>query len=213
MTKFKLILFDLDDTLYPRSSGVMHGISERITRYLIEHMHIPEAQAHATRRYFRDTYGTALRGLAEEGYPIDREHYLSFVHDIPLHALLAPDVQAKRMLLGFPLRRGILTNSNIEHAERVLKHLQIEDCFERVVDIRALNFMGKPDVTAYERTMTMFDVQPHEVIFVEDTTVNTKPAKALGMTTIVVDCPPSEDADYAVATLMDVGLIVENLIR
>ena len=93
-----------------------------------------------------------------------------------------------------------------------MKHLQIDDCFERIVDIRALNFMGKPDVTAYERTLAMFGVQPHEVIFVEDTPINTKPAKALGITTIVIDCPPSEDADYAVDTLLEVGPIIDALL-
>ena len=213
MTQFKLLLFDLDDTLYPRSSGVMNGISDRITHYLIEHMGVPEAQAQDTRRYFRGTYGTALRGLMEEGYPIDLDHYLDYVHNLELNGMLSPDAEVREMLLHTPLRRGILTNSNIEHATRILKHLEIDDCFERVVDIRALEFLGKPHPSAYERTLAMFGVQPHEVIFVEDTPINTKPAKAIGMTTILIDYPETDDADYCVPTLMDIEPVVEALIR
>ena len=213
MSHYKLLLFDLDDTLYPRSSGVMYRISDRITQYLTEHMGVPEAQAQATRKHFRGTYGTALRGLMEEGYSVDLEHYLSYVHDVALDGTLTPDPQVRAMLMSFSLRRGILTNSNIEHADRILKHLQIEDCFEQVVDIRALNFLGKPDVTAYERTLALYGVQPNEVIFIEDTPINTKPAKAMGMTTILVDHLPTEDADFCVPLLMDVQPVIEQLIQ
>lgn len=213
MKNFKLLLFDLDDTLYPRSSGVMNGISDRITRYLIEHMGVPEAKAQDVRKHFRGTYGTALRGLMEEGYPINLDHYLEYVHNLELQGLLSPDDKVREMLLRMPLRRGILTNSNIEHAERILKHLEIFDCFERIVDIRALEFLGKPHVSAYERTLAMFGVQASETIFVEDSPPNTKPAKELGMTTILIDCPPTEDADYVVETLLEIEPVVMKLVN
>ena len=32
------LVFDCDDTLYPRGSGLMQAISERISRYMIERM-------------------------------------------------------------------------------------------------------------------------------------------------------------------------------
>ena len=117
------------------------------------------------------------------------------------------------MLLRFPLRRGILTNSNIEHASRILKHLEIEDCFERIVDIRALEFLGKPHMSAYERTLAMYGVQAQETIFVEDSSANTKPAKELGMTTILIDHPETDDADYCVPTLMDIEPIIDMLVH
>ena len=56
-------------------------------------------------------------------------------------------------------------------------------------------------------------VQPNEVIFIEDTPINTKPAKAMGMTTILVDHPPTEDADFCVPLLMDVQPVIEQLIQ
>lgn len=208
-----LILFDLDETLYPRSADLMQEISARINQYLIDKVGVPADQAAELRRHFRGTYGTALRGLIEEGYTLDVEDYFQYVHDVELHGRLDPDPELRRMLLDIPLRRAVLTNSNIEHAERILNHMAIRDCFERVIDIKALNFKNKPALESYALAMAMLSVQPREVIFVEDSPMNTAPAKAIGMTTVLVDCPPGDEADYFVSSVMDIGPLVEQLMR
>ncbi|MCS7325119.1 MAG: pyrimidine 5'-nucleotidase [Anaerolineae bacterium] len=210
---FEVILFDLDETLYPRSAAIMAQVSERITRYMVERLGIPAEQAAALRLHFRNTYGAALRGLMEEGYPVDVEDYFEYVHDIDLSGRIEPDPELRAMLLSIPLRRAVLTNSNLEHAERVLQRMQIRDCFEQLIDIRALNFKNKPSIEAYQRALALLNVLPQAVIFVEDTPANTIPARALGMTTVLVDCPPSDNAaDYYVASIMDVGPLVHRLL-
>jgi putative hydrolase of the HAD superfamily len=191
------VFFDLDDTLYPRSSGLMQAIGENIHRYLIERMHVPAGEAKVVRRHLREKHGTALRGLQQEGYPVDVDEFLRFVHDIPLDSV-TPDPQLRAALLALPLRRAVLTNSNIEHASRVLKHMRIDDCFERIIDIRALGYVCKPATGAYQLALDMLDARAQTSILVEDNTVNTAPARAMGMTCIVVDCPLDAGADYAV---------------
>lgn len=210
---YKLILFDLDETLYPRSAALMHTITARITRYMVEKLGVPDEHAAALRQHFRGTYGTALRGLMEEGYLLDVDDYFTYVHDIALDGVLIPDPQLRRMLLDIPLRRAVLTNSNIEHALRILQHMGIYDCFERVIDIRALSFKSKPDPLAYQAAVEMLAIKPEEVIFVEDTPVNTRAAKAIGMTTILIECPTSSDADYFLDSVMDAGPRVAALLR
>lgn len=215
MPHFDLVLFDLDDTLYPRSAKLMDAISDRITRYLIEKMGVPVSRSNEVRRHFRGTYGTALRGLMEEGYPVDLDDYFEFVHDIPLDAL-DPQPQLRERLLRLPVRRGVLTNSNIEHAFRILKHMQIDECFERVVDIRALELVNKPDPESYRRALVMFNADAGRTIFVEDNTQNTRPARAMGITTIVIDHPLDAGldpgADYAVSDLSAALDLIERLL-
>ncbi len=209
---YKVILFDLDETLYPRSSSLMPTIARRIEQYVIERVGIPLAHADEVRRHWRVTYGTALRGLIEEGYDFDVDDYLRYVHDIKLEGLIEAQPEVREMLLGIPLRRAVLTNSDVPHATRVLKHVNLLDCFERIIDIRALNFINKPDPQAYRLALDMLGVTTAETIFVEDTPINTRPAKALGMTTILVDYPPTSDADYCVASLLEVGAVVQQLL-
>ena len=210
---FKVILFDLDETLYPRASSLMPIIAQRIEHYVINRVGVPPARADELRRHWRRAYGTALRGMIEEKYPIDVDDYLHYVHDIPLDGVIEAQPAARQMLLGIPLRRAVLTNSDVQHATHVLTHVNLLDCFERIVDIRALNFINKPNPQAYRQALAMLGVQANETIFVEDTPVNTRPAKTLGMKTILVDCPPTDDADFCVASLLDVGEVVDQLLQ
>ena len=64
---FKYVIFDLDETLYPRGAGLMQEIGVRILRYLIERMGFSPDQAEAKRMYYYRKYGTSLRGLMVEG--------------------------------------------------------------------------------------------------------------------------------------------------
>lgn len=204
---YSTIFFDLDDTLYPRGSQVMFRIGERIQLFIAQTLNISEEKAKKVRTYYRNTYGTALRGMTEENVPFDQEHFFAFVHDINLDGVLYPDPAVREMLLGLPFRRAVLTNSNIEHARRVLAHLQISDCFERIVDIRAMNYVNKPYDGSYHAACVLMGCAPSEAILVEDLPVNTRAAMALGMKTILVDCPPSDDAHFFVPHVKDVGTL------
>ena len=190
----------------------MPAIGARITQYVIDRLGVSAARADELRRTWRQSYGTALRGMIEEGYAIDLDDYLRCVHDIPLDGVIEAQPEVREMLLALPLRRAVLTNSNIEHATRVLQHINLLDCFERIIDIRALKFINKPDPRAYTLALEMMSVRADEVILVEDTPVNTRPAKQMGMRTILVDCPPSTDADVCVARLLEVGDWVKKLL-
>jgi putative hydrolase of the HAD superfamily len=208
----KAILFDLDETLYPRASTLMPTIGARIRQYVVERMGVTEAEADALRIHWRQTYGTALRGMVEEGYDVDLDDFLQFVHDIPLEGIIEAQPEVREMLLSIPLRRAVLTNSDAAHATRVLQHVNLLDCFERIIDIRALKFINKPDPKAYAAALAIMGVRADEAILVEDTPVNTKPAKMLGMKTILVDYPITGDSDFYVATLLGVKDVVKHLL-
>ena len=209
----KVVLFDLDETLYPRSSSLMTIIGKRIEYFVKGVVGGSPAVAEDLRRRWRNTYGTALRGMMEEGWPVDVEEYLKYVHDVPLDGFISPRPDVRSMLLKLPVRKAVLTNSNIEHAARVLKHINLFDCFERIIDLRTLQFRNKPDLAAYQQSLALLEVKPDEVLFVEDTAINTRPAKALGMHTVLVDCPPSNDADYFIDNILEVAGIVDKLIE
>ncbi len=207
---FSTILFDLDETLYPRSAGLMEAISARINEFIESRLGVSPEQARALRRHFRDAYGTALRGLMEEGHPVDLDDYLEFVHRIPLDTIGPAPALAER-INRLPLRRAVLTNSNIEHARRILDHMALSGCFERIIDIRALEYVNKPDQRSYTKALDMMGAMARQTIFVEDNTLNTRPAKAMGITTIVVDAALDDGADYAVASLDEALTLVERL--
>ena len=78
---FKTMLFDLDDTLYPRSSGIWEAIGIRMDRYMVEKLSIPTDTVASERKRLFHAHGTTMRGLVAE-YGIDDVDFLAYVHDI-----------------------------------------------------------------------------------------------------------------------------------
>ncbi|RME32832.1 MAG: pyrimidine 5'-nucleotidase [Thermoflexia bacterium] len=210
---FSHILFDLDETLYDRRTGLMEEIGRRITLWLQERLGLNPEEAEGVRKAYVQRYGTTLAGLqAEWPRDVDVEEYLRFVHDVPVEAYLRPDPALASMLAGLPLRRAVFTNSNREHALRVLHALGIAHLFEVIVDIRAVGMCPKPWLDAYRRTLEILGVPGSACILVEDRAVNLRPAKQFGMTTVLVDGEPEEGVDFTVRDILEVGPLVEQLL-
>lgn len=181
--RFRFLLCDLDDTLYPTRQGVMKAVGERISRYLVERLGVPPEVAPAIRRYYHDRYGTSMRGLMLH-YGIRPDDYLEYVHDLPLEEFIRRDPQLDAMLGRICLRKVIVTNASREHAERVLNILGVGHHFERIVDIRDFGYHSKPHRVAYERSLRDLAAAPAECILVEDSVRNIAPARAMGIVSV-----------------------------
>lgn len=209
----KIAFFDLDDTLYPLSSGVMHQMSQRINAFVAKQLNINTDEAAIVRKRWRERYGTALRGLMEEGHAFDRDHFFEFVHNLELEGVIFADPKVREMLLRLPVRRAVLTNSNIEHATRVLKHLNLEDCFERVIDIKALEFINKPYPEAYQRAINAMNARAENAMMIEDSIPNAVAAKKIGMTSVLIAESPHPEVDYTISHLGELEPIIQKLAR
>ena len=76
----RVILFDLDNTLYPPECGLLQHLDDRINEFVSGFLSVSLEEAKALRRRYIRQYGTTLHGLkAEHGLP--PADYLSAVHD------------------------------------------------------------------------------------------------------------------------------------
>jgi len=57
------LFFDLDNTLYPKSSGLMDAIRNRIIDYMRDEMKLDNEEISSIREYSLKRYGTTLVGL------------------------------------------------------------------------------------------------------------------------------------------------------
>ena len=197
------VLFDLDNTIYPASSGVMKGVDIRITEYVQNLLGIELEQAQELRRHYYTTYGTTLNGL-QRHHAIDPEDYLAYVHDIALETFLASDAELDHLLTELVATKAIFTNAPAEHARRVLRIMGIERHFAHIFDIRFSGFNPKPDPAVYQSVLATLGVDGARSILVEDTQQNLPPAHALGMTTILVGEPSDDSAALAGYVVPDV---------
>jgi len=160
-------MFDLDDTLYPASTGLFGHVSKRITRRIAATLGVPEEEARVRQRALWRKYGTSLRGLQVE-HGVDPEPFLAFVHDVPVDDLLEPDPDLAAMLARLPGERHVFTNGPSEFAHRVLRRLGVDDLFAHVFDIRHAEFVPKPDRHPYVRAMAALDAPANTLLLVDD---------------------------------------------
>ncbi len=207
----RYLLFDLDDTLYPRSVGLWNEISQRMNDYMVARLGIPREDVNRVRQAYWEQYGTTLRGLHTERR-IDPEDFLEFVHDIPIGDYIQADARLDAMLAQLQQPKYIFTNASHAHAERVLAALGVAQHFAGIFDIQFIGYESKPALEAYHRVLAALKAKADECLLIEDAARNLVPAKKLGMHTVLLDGKsggePVEGADHVIETIYELMRIV-----
>lgn len=162
------VLFDLDNTLYPSDTGLEDDTVRRIGEYTAKYLGVPKERALELRKERMHLYGTTLEWLMAERGLIDVDAYYAYIHPDGEEENLKPDPALRDFIKNLPVPASVLTNAPKEHADRVLKKLELEGLFESVYDIRWNNLKGKPAESAFRRVLSAIGTEPEETLFVDD---------------------------------------------
>ncbi|MBA3666856.1 MAG: pyrimidine 5'-nucleotidase [Sphingomonas sp.] len=201
-------IFDLDNCLYPASTGLFALIDERMGAYIQRLLDCAPAEAKRIQKSHFHEHGTTLAGLMKH-HDVDPHHFLDDVHSISLDRI-APDERLARGIARLPGRKLIFTNGDAPYAARVLAAIGIGDQFDHIHDIHAAELRPKPDIHGYRLLLDRHRIDPARAAMIEDMAQNLKPAKMLGMTTIWVDNGSERGnhghhPDFMDLTIFDVG--------
>jgi putative hydrolase of the HAD superfamily len=189
---FSTIFIDLDDTLYPADSGVWQAIRERIDLYVAQRFGLSIAEARLRGHDLFQRYGTTMRGLQAE-YHVDEDEYLAFVHDVPLANYIQPNPALRDVLDGYEQQKIVFTNADVNHARRVIRVLDLEGCFDGVVDIKRMTPYCKPMAEAFQIALRESgESDPARCVLVDDHLQNVKAALSLGMNAVRIGAPDPE---------------------
>ena len=193
--RFTTLFFDLDDTLYPSSTGLWTAIKDRINLYMRERMSIPENEVPVLREQYFKMYGTTLRGL-QARHNVDVADYLAFVHDLPLKDYLTPNSTQREIIASLPIRKLIFTNADVLHARRVLAALQLEDLFDNIVDVNTVAPYCKPMPESFAIAQELAnEPDPRKCVVIDDLPRTTRAALEAGMASLLYGTDePSADA-------------------
>lgn len=184
--EYSTIFFDLDDTLYPSTNGLWEAIRERMNRFMGERLNLPAEEIFELRKHYFLKYGTTLRGL-QLHHDVDSDEFLAYVHDLPLKSFLKPDPVLRKLIQSLPQKKWIFTNADAAHANRVLEILELKDCFNGIIDVRANNFICKPQPEAYHSALSYAgEPYPTRCVFLDDSPRNLAPATQIGFYTVLV---------------------------
>ncbi len=178
-------VFDLDNCLYPASTGLFDLIDERMGAYIERLLNCDPAEAKRVQKAHFHAHGTTLAGLMRE-HRVDPHEFLEDVHAIPLDRI-SRDGRLAIGLARLPGRKIVFTNADEPYARRVLDAIGVGEHFAELHDIHAAELRPKPDAHGYELLLDRFAIDPRRAAMVEDMAQNLKPAKQLGMTTVWVD--------------------------
>ncbi|MBI4733150.1 MAG: pyrimidine 5'-nucleotidase [Chloroflexi bacterium] len=202
--RFTTFFFDLDETLYPSSSGLWMEIRARINAYMHERLGFSWEEIEVVReKYFRE-YGTTLRGL-QANHQVDMDEYLDFVHNIPLEPHLHPDPELRTALESISARKFIFTNADCAHAGRVTKALGLDGVFDGCIDVHVIAPHCKPMPESFTLALTAAgNPAPRNCVLLDDQGRITRAARALGMYTVLVGKDdPGFEADEALLRLAE----------
>lgn len=193
--RFSTIFFDLDDTLYPSSSGLWKAIKDRMNIYMHDVLQIPEEDVPALREQYYKMYGTTLRGLIER-HEVNEQDFLAFVHDLPLRDYLTPNLQQREIIASLPQRKLVFTNADINHARRVLTTLELDDLFDTIIDVNAVAPYCKPNPESFAIAQELAnEPDPRKCVMIDDLPRTTRAALEVGMASILYGTEePTEDA-------------------
>ena len=182
---FQNWIFDLDNTMYDINLGLFKKISNRITDFIMSKYSLDIDQAKKIQKEYYLKYGLTLRGLIVEK-KLEPEEFLDYVHDVEHPELKKNDqlISKIRILEG---KKIIFTNATSKHAKKILKILELEDDFDKIIDIKDLEYIPKPDKRSYKKLLECLNLNKENLdktIFFEDTVKNLIPAKELGITTV-----------------------------
>ncbi|CBI26231.3 hypothetical protein VitviT2T_006490 [Vitis vinifera] len=222
---FDCLVFDLDDTLYHSKTGISEACKRNIEEFLVQKCGFGETKASSLRVELFKNYGSTLAGLRALGYNIDADDYHSFVHGRLPYELIKPDSQLRSLLRSIALRKIILTNSDRNHAIKVLDRLGLQDCFDQIICFETMNpnlpkstrldefpVILKPSLDAMKIALDAANVNPPRTLFLDDNVRNIAAGKALGLRTVLVGkTMKTKEADYVLETVHNLAQVIPEI--
>ena len=183
-------LFDLDNTLHDANPHIFPHINRSMTAYVMAELGVDEERASAIREDYWLRYGATLGGLVRH-HGTDPHHFLWHTHQFPdLHRMLVFESALKSALRRLPGKKIIFSNAPEHYAEAVLAAMGVRKEFDAVFAIEHARLAPKPGLAGFLRLIKKHHLNPARCVMVEDTALNLRPARRLGMKTVLVGKSP-----------------------
>lgn len=192
----KIVLFDLDGTLY-KSAEIYQKFAEAAyhTYALIKHTTIEKAKEvlETKRDEMKKERGYAVPytlALLAFNIPIEKWHKEN-IKFFDAGVYLSEDKKLQNFLkeLKNRYKLGVLTNNNKIQTERILKKLKIQEFFDFIFTYESFKLI-KPDLEIFKKIINKIGVKPDECLMVGDRyDVDLVPAKEVGMQIFEVKGP------------------------
>ncbi|KAB1206413.1 hypothetical protein CJ030_MR7G027613 [Morella rubra] len=184
--KYECLLFDLDDTLYPRSSGLSAEVTKNIQEYMLHKLGIEDGKIPQLCVSLYKNYGTTMAGLKAIGYNFQYDDFHGYVHGRLPYDMLKPDPVLRGLLLSLPIRK--VDDADVDPISRIEvfdidKYLSRPDAS---LVLPRTPVVCKPFEGAYEKVFNIANINPQRTLFFDDSIRNLLSGKRMGLHTVLV---------------------------
>lgn len=156
----KVLIFDIDNTLYCESTGLEAKIITQFLQYAVKRG-IPQETVVSISKAYSEQYGLAFKGFLKDYPEIDVDEFESCVDgSITINDYLKVDDELVELLEKCEYKMYCFTNANYKHAMKVLKALNITKYMSGVFYCEYVcggDFLCKPSKEAYEIVEGLLD--------------------------------------------------------
>jgi putative hydrolase of the HAD superfamily len=217
MKNLKLIIFDLDGTLYSFDKGKSNGftssqfysdIRKNAFAFFSRKLSLTLEEAEKEFNQIKQKYNGEISLGVEKEYGITRYEYFDSVWNLKPEDYIEKNPNLKRLFSRLNAQVAVLTAAPRVWATVALNYLELNpyvgnSLFTGEPSIR------KPNSEAFQQVLDYFNVKPEEALSIGDQEqTDIIPAKMLGMKTIIVGSE-SKYTDYSIKRLDDLLEIME----
>ena len=198
MSRWRAIIFDLDDTLYPERDYVLSGFRS-VAEWGQQHLGIPVDRGFSE---LHKLYVAGIRGdtfnrwLAHHGIPSEEivQELVRVYRDHWPTIRCFPEVPTLLGSLRRHFRLGLVSDGYLEVQQRKLSSLGLAGHFDAIVFSDELGRESwKPSMKPFIKVLTKLNVPPSVAVYVADNPVKDfLGARQAGMSTIWVHRPDGE---------------------
>jgi len=190
----KVLIFDLDGTLYPNDGGYVDHIRENARKYIARKLSINEEDAEELRKKALATSNQTAKGLKTLGYDWDFEEFVDAMREDE-DKFLKPDPRVRECLEALPQKKWILTNTREKHAKKALTCLGLNGLWEEVLGADFMDPACKPEEAAFVKVLDHIGAKAEDCVLFEDSLRNTRQAKSMGMMTVFIEGTDPEQGE------------------
>ncbi len=185
--------FDLDNTLHDASHRIFGEMNRSMSTWLIENLKVDQAEADRLRTDYWHRYGTTLLGLIRH-HGIEPHGFLNETHAFVGGPLLGELIRAERglseLFRRLPGRKVLITNAPAVYTATVLREIGLSRVVRKRYHIEQMRLLGrfrpKPSPSMFRMLLAREKVHPANAVLVEDSVLNLRGARSVGMRGVYV---------------------------
>lgn len=185
----KTWFFDLDNTLHNASHAIFKSMDARINHFVEGRLKIDSQLADQLRHQYWVRYGSTLQGLVKH-HGVTGPEYFAGTHNFDVRPLLKFERGLSHRIWRIRGKKVLLTNAPLLYSKSVMIALDLEHRFDAHIALDHMQFYGvyapKPSRRMLLRILARRKIRPCDAVLIEDSAINLKAAKAIGMKTVLV---------------------------